>query len=57
MTNFLELLMHVLYLKDGKDKVYRFVNGLPLAVRDPIEYDEPQTLEEVIWKLKHCYEK
>ena len=56
-TKFLELLRYVLYLKYEKAKVQRFVSGFPLAFRDRIEYDEPRSLEEVIEKLKHCYEK
>ncbi len=56
-TKFLELLRYVPYLKDENAKVQRFVSGLPLAFRDQIEYDEPQSLEEVIGKLKNCYEK
>ena len=56
-TKFLELLRYVLYLTDEKPTFQRFVSGFPLAFRDWIEYDEPQTLEEVIRKLKHCYEQ
>lgn len=56
-TKFLELLKYVLYLTYEKAKVYWFVNGFPLAFRDRIEYDEPQSLEEVVGKLKHCYEQ
>ena len=55
-TKFLELLRYVLYLKDEKAKVQRFLSGLPLKFRDQIEYDVPWLLEEVIGKLKHCYE-
>lgn len=57
MTKFLELCRYVSYLKDEKAKVQRFFNGLPLSFRDWIEYDEPWSLEEVIGKLKYCYEK
>ena len=53
MAKFLELLSYVLYLSDEKAKVQRFVSDFPLAFRDQIEYDEPQSLEEVIGKLKH----
>lgn len=45
------------YLKDEKTKIQRFVSGFPLEFKDHIEYDEPQTLKEVIGKLKHCYEQ
>jgi len=55
-TKFLELLRYVLYLKDEKAKVQRFVSGFPLEFRDQIEYDVPWLLEEVIGKLKHFYE-
>ena len=57
MTKFLELLRYVQYLTDQKAKVQRFVSGFPLAFRDQIKYDEPQSLEEVIRKLKHFYEQ
>jgi len=56
MTKFLELLSYVQYIKDGKAKAQIFFSGLPLSFRDQIEYDEPRSLEEVIGKLKHCYE-
>lgn len=56
MTKLLELLRYVSYLKDEKAKVQSFLSGFPLAFRDHIEYDEPQSLEEVNGKLKHCYE-
>ena len=56
-TKFLELLSYVPYLTYEKAKVQQFVNGFPLAFRDQIEYDEPRPLEEVIGKLKHCYEQ
>ena len=45
------------YIKDEKTKVRIFIIGLPLAFKDRIEYDEPRLLEEVIGKLKHCYEQ
>lgn len=52
-TKFLELSRYVLYLKDEKDKVQRFVSGFPLVFRDRIEYDDPWSLEEFTRKLKH----
>ena len=55
-TKFLELLRYVLYLIDEKAKVKLFVSGFPLEFIDLIEYNETQSLEEVIGKLKHCYE-
>ena len=56
-TKFLELLRYVPYLSDEKAKVHIFVSGLPLAFRDRIVYDEPQSFAEVIGKLKHFYEQ
>jgi len=56
-AKFLDLLRYVSYLKDKKAKVQRFFSGFPLAFRDWIEYDEPQSLEEVIRKLEHYYEQ
>lgn len=48
MMNFLELLRYVRYFEDYKDKVKIFLSGSPLEFIDQIEYDEPQSLEEVI---------
>lgn len=57
VIKFLGFLRYVLYLKDEKAKFQRFISGLPLAFKDQIKYDEHWSLEEVIGKLKHCYEK
>jgi len=54
---FLELLRYLPYLKEEKAKVQRFINGLPLAYKDRIEFDEPGSLEEAIRKMKHFYEQ
>lgn len=56
-TKFLDFLRYAPYLKDEKEKVHIFFSGLRLTFKDLIEYDEPQSLEEVIGKLKHCYAK
>eukprot|EP00253_Pinus_taeda_P019959 PITA_19959 len=56
-TKFLELLRYVPYLTNEKTIGQRFVSGFPLTFRDRIEYAKPRSLEEVIGKLKHCYEK
>jgi len=45
------------YLKEEKAKIQRFISGLPVAFKDRIKFDEPISLEEAIWKLKHCYEQ
>ena len=41
----------------SRRKRARFISGLPVAFKDMIEFDEPRSLEEAIWKLKHCYEQ
>ena len=56
-NNFLELLRYVLYIRDEKVKVQRFLSGLPQAYKDRIEFYEPRTLEEAIRKDKYCYEQ
>ena len=54
---FLELLRQVPYLKDEKVKIQRFISGFPVAFRDMMEFNELISLEDSIWKLKHCFEK
>jgi len=56
-TKILEILRYVPYLTNEKAKVQRFFSGFPLTFRDQIEYDGPRSLDEIIRKLKHCYEK
>lgn len=54
---FLELFRYVLYIKDDKAKIQRFIIGLPTTHRDQIEFDEPRLIKEAVWKLKHFYEQ
>eukprot|EP00253_Pinus_taeda_P021515 PITA_21515 len=56
ITNFLELLRYVSDLKYENTKVQSFISEMPLAFKDQIEENEPPSLEEIIGKLKHCYE-
>jgi len=56
-SRFLELLRYVPYLKHKKTKIQIFMSGSPVSFRDMIEFDEPISLEEAIWKLKNYYEK
>ena len=51
---FLELLRYVPYLKEEKANIQRFTSGLPMALKDRIEFDDPRSLDETIRKLKHC---
>jgi len=57
MTKFLKPLRYVSHLTYEKAKVHQFVSGFPLAFRYRIDYDDPWSLEQVIGKLKHCYEQ
>jgi len=54
---FLDLLRYVPYLMDEKAKIQRFISGFSVAFKDMIMYDEPKSLEEIIHKLRHYYEK
>jgi len=56
ITKFMDLFRYVPYLKGDKTKVQRFISGFLITFKDRIEYDETWSLEEVIGKLKHCYE-
>lgn len=56
-TMFLELLRYISSLMDEKAKVESFFSGLQLEFRDQIEYDESQSHEDVIGKLKFFYEQ
>ena len=53
----LELLRYVPYLIEEKAKIQMFISGLPVAFKDKIEFNEPRSLEEAIWKLKHFCEQ
>lgn len=55
ITKFLELVRYVLHLKDEKEKIQRFISGLPLSFKDQIKLDESMSLEEAIRKLKNSY--
>jgi hypothetical protein len=40
-----------------KEKMQRFISGLPQTYQDRIEFNKPRTLEEAIWKARYCYEQ
>jgi hypothetical protein len=48
VNRFLELLRYVPYIKEEKEKVQRFISGLPKDYQNRIEFDEPRTLEDTI---------
>ena len=57
INKFLELVRYVPYIKDERENMQRFISGLPQSFQDRIEFDEPKTLEDVVWKVRYCYEK
>jgi hypothetical protein len=50
VSNFLDLLRYVPYIKPEKEKVQHFISGIPKEYRNQIEIDEPKTLEDTIRK-------
>lgn len=54
---FLELLRYVPCLIEDKAKIHRFISVFLVAFNYRIEFDEPSSLVESIWKLSHYYEK
>ena len=56
INKFLDLLRFVPYIKEEKVKVQRFLSCLPQAYKDRIEFNNPKTLDEALWKARLCYE-
>jgi hypothetical protein len=54
---FLELLKYVLFIKDETVKIQRYLSGLPPSIRENIQYDDPNTMEEMIRRAKVLYEQ
>jgi len=54
---FLDLLRYVPYLTEEKDKIQRFIGGLPIEFKYRIEIDELRSLEEAIRNLRKFYEQ
>ena len=57
INNFLDLLLFVPYIKEEKVKVQRFLSCLSQAYKDRIEFDNPNTLDEVLIKERLCFEQ
>eukprot|EP00253_Pinus_taeda_P004686 PITA_04686 len=57
ITCFTSLLHYVPYIRKEKAKVQRFVNSLPLSMRERIEFDNPKTMDEAIRKARICYQQ
>ena len=51
----IELLRYVRYIKEERVKIQSLLGGIPLSYRDMIEFSNPQTIEEAIRMVMHCY--
>jgi hypothetical protein len=54
---FLELLKYVLFIKEEIVKIQRYLSGLPSSIGDKIQYDDPNTMEDMIRREKFLYEQ
>jgi hypothetical protein len=54
---FLELLKYVPFIKDEAVKIQRYLSGLSPPIGDKIQYDDPNTMEETIRRVKCLYEQ
>eukprot|EP00253_Pinus_taeda_P008664 PITA_08664 len=57
ITRFTSLLRYVLYIREEKAKVQRFVSSLPPYMRERIEFDNPKSMDEAIHKARICYQQ
>jgi hypothetical protein len=55
--SFLELLKYVPFIKDETVKIQRYLSGLPPPIGDKIQYDDPNTMKEMIRRVKCLYEQ
>lgn len=54
ITSFLR---YVPYIHEKKVKVHRSITILPLFMKECLEFDNPKTMEEVMWKARICYQQ
>jgi hypothetical protein len=54
---FLELLKYVPFIRDKTIKIQRYLSGLPSSISDKIQYDDPKTMEETVWREKCVYDQ
>jgi hypothetical protein len=50
--SFLKPLKYVSFIKDEAVKIHRYLSGLPPFIGDKIQYDNPNTMEETIRRVK-----
>ena len=56
INRFLDLLHHVLYIKEEKVKIQQFLGCLPPIFWDKIEFDMPNMPDTTLHKARLCYE-
>ena len=56
ISNFLDLLHYVPYIKDEKVKIQQFLQCLLPNIRERIEFDMPKTLDTTLHKTRIFYE-
>lgn len=57
ITKFTSLLRYVPYIWEEKAKVQRFISSLPLFMKEHLEFDNPDTMDEVIRMACICYQQ
>ena len=57
VMKFTSLLRYVLYFRDEKVKVQWLMISFPLHMKEKIEFVNPKTMDEVIWKARMCYQQ
>jgi hypothetical protein len=53
---FLEPLKYVSFIKDETVNIQRYLSGMPSFISDKIQYDDPNTLEKTIRRVKCLYD-
>lgn len=57
ITKFTSLLRYVPYIHEEKAKVQRFISSLPTFMKEKLEFDNPKTMDEAVWKAQICYQQ
>lgn len=57
ITKFTSLLRYFPYIWEEKVKVQHFVSILPIFIKEILEFDNPQLMDEAIWKACICYQR
>lgn len=50
ITKFTYLLSYFPYIQNEKSKVQWFISNLPILMKEPIEFDNPKTMDVVVRK-------